>query len=144
MWIRCAGAPGGKTVKQIFVYGTLMRGMEHGDLLARRRDAKYVGPAACRGTLWDLGENPGMTLEGKGNVSGELFRSDVMEEILRSLDAFESGAGFERHVIQVRFRQSRTEAWAYIYGGPLQGLTPILSGSWKDRVKRLAGRGKRF
>ena len=131
------------TSAEIFVYGTLMRGMAHEDLLAGRRDAKLLGPAVTRGALWDLGDHPGLTIGGKLSVAGELYRSDGMADILRRLDPFETEACFERRLIQVLCRRRTSRAWAYIYMGDITAARPIRGGSWKAHIKLLPAGGAR-
>jgi len=126
-----------RTMKQIFVYGTLMHDGVNADLLARRRDAKLLGPAWCRGTIYDLGEFPALVVGGRRWVAGELYRSDSMEEILKSLDPMEEEAGFARALVGLRWKLGETEAWAYVVGAPPAGATLIESGSYKARIREL-------
>ena len=130
-------------VKQIFVYGTLMRDGLHADLLPRRRDARFLGPARCRGRLYDLGDFPALVPGGKSWVAGELYRCDEIEEILRNLDALEGEAGFERRLLQVAWRLGETEAWAWVHAAPPEEAILIAGGSYKARLrerKRAGGR----
>ncbi len=123
-------------LKQIFAYGTLMRAGVHAELLARRRDARFLGPARCRGQLYDLGNYPSLVVEGRTWVAGELFRCDPVEDVLRILDAFEEDGGFERSLVSVRWRQGETQAWTYVYAGPLGDAVLIPGGSYRARLKR--------
>jgi len=128
-------------VKQIFVYGTLMHEGVNADLLSRRRETRYLGPARCRGLLYDLGSFPALVPDGKKWVSGELYRCDPIGEILRTLDAFESEAGFERRLIPVLWKLGETEAWTYLQPSPPAGAPCIPGGSYKARLRELKRAG---
>jgi len=128
-------------VKQVFVYGSLMRDGVNADLLSRRRDARYLGPARCRGMLYDLGEYPALVPEGKAWVWGELYRCDPIEETLRNLDALESDAGFDRRLLPVMWKLGETEAWTYVQASPPAGAMLIAGGSYKARLRDLKRSG---
>lgn len=130
-------------VKQIFVYGTLMHDGLHADLLSRRRDVRLLGPARCRGRLFDLGEFPALVPGGTSWVAGELYRCDEVEEILRNLDALEGEAGFDRRLLQVQWKLGETEAWAYVHAAPPGGAILITGGSYKARLRELKRAGGR-
>jgi gamma-glutamylcyclotransferase (GGCT)/AIG2-like uncharacterized protein YtfP len=130
-------------VKQIFVYGTLMHDGVNADLLSRRRDARYLGPARCRGVLYDLGEYPALVIEGKAWVAGELYRCDAIEEIVRNLDPLESEAGFDRLLLAVTWKLGETEAWTYVHPSAPPGAPRIPGGSYKARLRDLKRAGGR-
>jgi len=130
-------------VKQIFVYGTLMADGLHADLLSRRRDVKLLGPARCRGALYDLGEYPALVPGGRSWVAGELYRSDDLEEILGALDPLEKEAGFERRLVTVRWKLGETDAWAFVRSAPPEGKALIASGSFKARLREVKRGGGR-
>lgn len=67
----------------IFVYGTLLRGLERAHVLEH---ADFLGSAIAPGHVHDLGPYPGL-LEGQGTVFGELYRVD--EETRTQLDRIE-------------------------------------------------------
>ena len=122
-------------LKRFFVYGSLMRGGAFESLLPGRRDVRFLGPARCRGTLYDLGEYPGLVLSGRTWVAGELFQTDAVEETIRRLDPFEGEAGFERKAGAVRWKHGPSPAWIYVYAGSLTGARRISGGSWAAWVK---------
>ncbi len=68
---------------QIFVYGTLLKGLSRSDVL---RNGEFLGNAFVRGNLGDLGAFPGLK-PGDGTVYGELYAID--DEILSMLDRIE-------------------------------------------------------
>ena len=67
----------------VFIYGTLLRGLERAHLLEQ---AEFLGPATAPGRLHALGAYPGL-LEGSGTVVGELYRID--EQTRAQLDRVE-------------------------------------------------------
>jgi gamma-glutamylcyclotransferase (GGCT)/AIG2-like uncharacterized protein YtfP len=128
--------PGGQPrLKRFFVYGSLMRGGPFEALLPGRRDVRFLGPARCRGTLYDLGQYPGLVLSGRTWVAGELYQTDAVEETIRRLDPFEGEAGFERREASVRWKHGPGPAWVYVYAGPLHQTRRIPGGSWAAWVR---------
>ena len=71
------------TSKVIFVYGTLLKGLERNAALT---SSKYLGPALIKARLFDLGSYPGIA-EGNADVVGEIYEVD--EQTLNNLDAIE-------------------------------------------------------
>jgi gamma-glutamylcyclotransferase (GGCT)/AIG2-like uncharacterized protein YtfP len=127
-------------VKEIFVYGTLMRGGSHGELLSRR-DLRLLGPARCQGSLFDLGDYPGLLPGARSWVAGELYRCEAVQHILGVLDALEMESPLKRKVIEVSWANGPTEAWAYVLTGPLQGAEPIRGGSYRAHLRRRRRKG---
>ena len=70
-------------MRTIFVYGTLLRGLERASALD---SSKFLGPALIKARLFDLGSYPGIA-EGNDDVIGEVYEVD--EEVLGTLDAIE-------------------------------------------------------
>ncbi|MBI3448572.1 MAG: gamma-glutamylcyclotransferase [Acidobacteria bacterium] len=124
-------------IKQIFVYGTLMIDGLHADLLPRRRDVKPLGPARCRGQLYDLGEFPALFLEGRTWVAGELYRCDAIDDIFATLDPLERESGLERALLEIRWRLGETQAWGYVARILPAGAALIPSGSYKARLREI-------
>jgi gamma-glutamylcyclotransferase (GGCT)/AIG2-like uncharacterized protein YtfP len=112
----------------LFVYGTLMSG---GGMEGRLRAGRRLRPAHVRGTLYDLGSYPALTLEGEGEVLGEIWSAP--RETLLDLDAYEGvEAGlFTREVLDV----DGDACFVYTAGPRLQRLlTPgrvVASGRWR-------------
>ena len=81
------------TTRDLFVYGTLMRGERNHRLLA---EAEFVGEARTVAgfTMIDLGAFPGVVAHGEGVVVGELFRVDA--ETLLAVDRLEGHPRFYR------------------------------------------------
>jgi len=101
----------------LFVYGTLKRsapGAPHRLL----RSARFAGAASVRGSLYDLGDYPGL-VHGRANghrVFGELYElpPDTAARTLRQLDRYE-GREFLRKRVFVTLPSGRKRAaWAFV------------------------------
>lgn len=124
----------------VFLYGGLMRGFETHESLNLDTMTDFLGGASCRGTLYDLGEYPGMTLEGNGRVLGELYRPRN-DEAIPLMDRHEDyhpesrqGSTYVRRLEEMVDRDLK--AWVYVYNGPTNGYEVIESGSWREHLGR--------
>ncbi len=68
---------------KIFVYGTLLKGMERAVVL---KESLYLGPAMAQANLYDMGAYPGIK-QGSGIIVGELY--NISEDVLNTLDQIE-------------------------------------------------------
>jgi gamma-glutamylcyclotransferase (GGCT)/AIG2-like uncharacterized protein YtfP len=124
----------------VFLYGSLMRGFEMHDSLDLPSMTEFAGEAHCQGTLYDLGEYPGMTLEANRRVQGELYRTrqdGVMDVIDRHEGYYpesREGSTYVRRLEEVVDRDLM--AWVYVYNGPTDGHEVIESGSWREHLGR--------
>jgi len=124
----------------VFLYGSLMRGFEMHDALDLPSIAKFAGEAMCRGRLYDLGDHPGMTLEGTGRVQGELYRvqEDVVIEMIDRHEGYypetRQGSTYVRRLEEMVNRDLK--AWVYVYNGSTNGHEVIESGSWREHLGR--------
>jgi len=119
----------------VFLYGTLMRGFESHDSLGVSERAEFAGEGHCVGTLYDLDDYPGMTLEGDGRVRGELYRGgdDLLEDIDRFARYYPESyddSVYVRHLEQVVDRD--LDAWVYVYNLPIEDGTVVESGDWRE------------
>src|SRR6202140_907289 len=127
----------------LFVYGTLMRGFDHPMAQLLSRSADFIGAARCRGRLYRIKHYPGLVLSDNVDdvVFGELFRLRRPDELLREFDMYEAcGEGFAEPTEYLRQRLSVTvdegavsEAWTYVYNGPVDHLPRIASGRFLER-----------
>ena len=129
-----------RRIKEIFVYGTLMQGGLYSEIL-QRGGVRYLGPARCRGRLHDLGDYPGLVLQGKAWVSGEIYRADDIDALLQVLDDLEVAYGFERTVVEADWQHGPGEAWCWIYRGDLKSAPVLQGGSWRAHQRREKRRG---
>ncbi|MGM0575681.1 MAG: gamma-glutamylcyclotransferase family protein [Myxococcota bacterium] len=116
----------------VFVYGSLMRGMRHHDVLA---GAAFVRADATVGwfDLVDLGAWPGAVEPGQASVQGEVYRVDAPG--LTTLDRFE---GCPDLYVRRRVDLAETgEAWMYVFrrdrlpGRPGEDLPVVPGGCWR-------------
>ena len=117
----------------LFVYGTLLKGMEREFILT---DSRYTGPAMFQAQLFDLGDYPGMKV-GRGLVVGELYEID--EVILDSLDRLEGYKTYRekdslylrREVEIQRMDGGSVQAFCYFYNHGIKNHNLIISGDYR-------------
>lgn len=119
---------------QIFVYGTLRQG----GLRAMPQlfpTAKFVGRASVSGSLYDLGDYPGLLLDESGSaVVGEVYEID--DEILRQLDEIEASSDYGRKQVEVSLGHDRTSCWIYAPDANFSSERPLIaSGDWIEHAR---------
>ncbi len=92
----------------LFVYGTLRSGFDNPHAQLLRSRSVFVGNAAVRGSIRDMGRYPAFSPGADGEVQGELYRLETPVATLAVLDDYE-GDEFERVVIDV----GSERAWIY-------------------------------
>ena len=135
-----ATAPAGAW-RHVFVYGTLRRG-EQRDINVLMPIPIFAGYAQVAGTLYNLGDYPGLRLGGSQPVQGEVYR--IAPALERQLDEIEevwpqqtgeyarrevrvtlteaSGSGLEHTCLVYEINEQRTA-----------GMPVIASGDWLRR-----------
>jgi gamma-glutamylcyclotransferase (GGCT)/AIG2-like uncharacterized protein YtfP len=121
----------------LFVYGTLIPGLEPAGMSHVVQKMTVLGDAALRGTLYDLGAYPGITTNTPGIVHGKLVRL-ASDEHWQALDAYEgcplpgSEAGlFSR--VQCTVQDSSgadVDCWVYVYNRELVNKRVVECGCW--------------
>jgi gamma-glutamylcyclotransferase (GGCT)/AIG2-like uncharacterized protein YtfP len=124
---------------QVFVYGDTMRGGLYGGLLSRGREVRLMGPARCRGTLYDLGSQAALVAQGRAWVAGELYRSKEIDRTLELLDSLGPALPFRRRIGTVRWKHGETLAWIRFYEGDLSGARRVPGGSWRAWLRSQPG-----
>ena len=133
------------TGRFLFVYGTLMKGLQEG--WQRKVGARFVGRGRINGKLYDLGKYPGAIFTDAGSggyVKGELYKVRDPELATRILDRFEEFSPrrphkslFLRVVARVTLEDDRTEdAWVYVYNRPVDESKLIPSGDYREKLAR--------
>ena len=122
----------------IFVYGTLLKGLERSHVLY---SSPYLGPALVQAQLFDLGSYPGIG-EGNHDVTGELY--EVTPETLAELDSIEgyvenspeSSLYLRKTLTAQKFADGSTvDAESYFYSRPSGEL--IEGGDYRSfRIQR--------
>jgi gamma-glutamylcyclotransferase (GGCT)/AIG2-like uncharacterized protein YtfP len=102
----------------VFVYGTLMQDRaNHNSYLS---DGQFIDKAVLHGyALYDLGSYPGIVLDSRDSVVGEIYSIDP--HVLARLDVLE-GEGvlyLRKKVIVAQNTGERIKAWAYIWNGSI-------------------------
>jgi gamma-glutamylcyclotransferase (GGCT)/AIG2-like uncharacterized protein YtfP len=120
-----------KPTPYLFVYGTLKKGSHVPERRPLDDKAHYLNEVVLRAKLFHLDQYPGAVLsdDEADLVHGELYELKEVEATLQELDAYE-GADFKRQLVDIRFPEFGfpLECWAYVYQGPVEGLTPVPGG----------------
>ena len=113
----------------VFVYGSLRRGGENA-MSQRFPDAQFVAEARVSGSLYDLGEYPGLLLNESGSmVTGEAYEVD--ERLLKLLDDFEATSDYRRKQVEIALGTDKRMGWTYEPNPELcSNRTVIRSGDW--------------
>lgn len=108
----------------LFIYGTLIPELAPKEIAPAVRKLEYVGDGSVSGTLYDLGDYPGIKLEPatRRRVRGRLFRVPSDED-LKKLDEFEEynprrprSSLYTRKLVNVRLDNGKkVRAWIYEY-----------------------------
>lgn len=123
----------------VFVYGSLMRGL---DLHHLMESGTYAGEGTVRGTLVSLGRYPGL-IDGGGSVRGELYRFDDLPTALDVLDDVEEfdptdpdKSPYVRVTRPVTTSDgAQVEAWLYLYRGAAKDAPRIAGGDWRTATR---------
>ena len=123
----------------LFVYGSLMRGMERANFLDNPDKARFAGAGAARGILYEAGSFPGMIESANGSlVAGELYELFDAETFFETLDLIEGcwpdqpeRGLYMRKIITVATNQGERRAWAYLFNQPVAGYARIASGDFR-------------
>ena len=112
---------------RVFVYGSLLAGEEHHDLLVKAR-MLGTGRTEPTYTLFDLGEYPALLAGGTTSVVGEIYAVDA--DLLAQLDEFEGHPKlFKRETIVLA---DGTDAYAYVWQHAPHGRV-IAGGDYRER-----------
>jgi gamma-glutamylcyclotransferase (GGCT)/AIG2-like uncharacterized protein YtfP len=122
----------------LFAYGTLQRGLAPEYLLPVVSQLVAVGEGSVAGLLYDLGEYPGMVLDGESGmkVFGTVFVLPDEDWILAALDGYEGfypdsveSSLFVRELHPVELMDGRRlDCWVYVYNLETDDLQVLASG----------------
>lgn len=118
----------------LFVYGTLMRGIQSSMSAFLSQNATYMEEAEYPGFLFDLGRYPGFVPDPAAGetVKGQLFALPAPALVLATLDhyegLYETVPEYERNKLEF----GPYEAWAYIFIGDPHSLVQIPKGQYAD------------
>lgn len=138
---------GPQTPDHLFLYGSLRRGLDQHRALRLDRVLHFVRTETVLGSLYDLGDYPGLVLDPAGRpVHGDAFRI-AEASVLPALDVYEgynpndtgpfhepSGRGslYLRRVITLSGGET---AWVYELNGVPRGARTILHGDWLRHIR---------
>lgn len=123
--------------RHLFVYGTLLPGMQASPLLADI--ARPAGRGRVQGRLYDLGEYPALVPGQPGEaVWGEVYQL-LKPPAIEQIDRYEGfhpsrpTSLFRRETAWVTMEDgARLQAWVYVYNRPLPpNARRILSGDYR-------------
>ncbi len=115
---------------RVFVYGTLMKGEQHSEVLMK---ARFIGPSESlpEYELVQIDYYPAMIPGGATTIRGEVYEVD--DEMLRKLDELEEVPVY--YVRQSIALADGTSAHAYIMPRErVEGSSPIPSGYFRLRT----------
>jgi gamma-glutamylcyclotransferase (GGCT)/AIG2-like uncharacterized protein YtfP len=119
----------------VFVYGTLRRGNARA-MSIRFPNSRFIADAKVSGSLYDLGEYPGLLLdESNSLVIGEVYEVD--DETLSKLDDIEASSDYCRKQVETSGTH-RMRCWIYVpENNPelISRRTLITSGDWVEYAK---------
>jgi gamma-glutamylcyclotransferase (GGCT)/AIG2-like uncharacterized protein YtfP len=121
----------------LFVYGTLIPGLEPAGISAVVQRMNVLGDATLRGTLYDLGPYPGIVLNHRGIIRGKLVRLSSDSD-WKALDAYEgcplpdSEDGlFSRVQCTALDPHGRdVDCWVYVYNRAPSSGRVVEGGCW--------------
>ncbi|WP_176591992.1 gamma-glutamylcyclotransferase family protein [Sphingobium sp. EM0848] len=121
----------------LFVYGTLRPGFDGPVAGWLKQAARHVGGAVALGTLYQVADYPAFVPGGNGDVLGDLFALPdaaailaVLDEHEECTDRFPQPHEYRRERLTVLGADGPVEAWTYVYGWDIDGLTRIESGDF--------------
>jgi len=116
---------------RLFVYGTLRREIENRWSRHLASRGRHGGEGWVAGKLYRVTWYPAAVPDETGRIVGDVYElPDPAEEILASLDAYESDA-YERAIVPVPLADGRVvDGWIYWYVASTDRLVPIPSGDF--------------
>jgi gamma-glutamylcyclotransferase (GGCT)/AIG2-like uncharacterized protein YtfP len=118
---------------RVFVYGSLKRG-GHNHRLLVLGNAQFIGEAVTRGTLFDLGPYPAVSIrDSNAQVHGEIYEVD--DATFQRLDQLE---GYPSYYNRDKVETSLGPAWIYTINDMTTETSKVVkSGNWTvDSMKR--------
>jgi len=123
----------------LFVYGTLMRGMPFPMAAFLEQNAVFRWEGWLPGRLYELGGFPGLLYlpKQKNRVQGHVFELTDPGMVLGKLDAYEQfnpkapdRSEYLRVLASVETTAGLLDCQVYVYNRPVEGLLEIPDGDW--------------
>ena len=130
--------------KHIFVYGSLLSGIQTRIASYLHRNSRFVGEGQVPGCLFDLGFYPGLVFNPGAPtlVTGHILELNHPEKVLPVLDETELSASgnpelneYRRELLPARTGSQIILCWMYVYNLSTEGLQPISSGNYLDYLR---------
>lgn len=129
----------------LFVYGTLMSGIQNPINFQMAEYGQFIGLGIMSAQLYLVDYYPGaiMDTHGLGTVQGEIYRLLYPKKTLKILDEYEeysyrqrSVSEFVRKKVEVKqlSNNEKIMAWTYIFNKSTTTLTPLQSGRFRDTI----------
>lgn len=128
----------------IFVYGTLLQGIQSNVAQYFHANADFVGEGEMLGGLYDLGKYPGAVYDEKSikKVYGHVFRLKNPTTVLGVLDQYEGcppdrpqPTEYVRQQVPIEIgNQGKQLCWVYVFNLSTEKLSRIESGNYLDFV----------
>jgi gamma-glutamylcyclotransferase (GGCT)/AIG2-like uncharacterized protein YtfP len=122
----------------LFVYGTLMRGFNNPFSQKLQQNARWIGQACFRGTLFDLGQYPGAISDPNSTtcVHGEVWELADFEKVIVSLDRYEGvhlrKPEYIRQEVRVVLETGEEIlTWVYLFCKPTHAFREIPHGNYR-------------
>ncbi len=128
----------------IFVYGTLMDGVDSAMARLLQQGSEALGDGWIPGRLYDLGQYPGAVYDAQAStrVYGRIFRPHDATTLLECLDNYEgidsenpAAAEYMRALTPVQGIHGTLWCWVYLYQLSIEGLPEIPGGNYLDYLK---------
>lgn len=121
----------------MFLYGSLMPGMDAWNRLGLSSRLRQIGLAAVRGVLFDLGRYPGL-VPGEQGLAHGVVCCFCDADVLVLLDDFEAcdddrpghDVGFRRRLVAT---VDGAICWSYVFVSDTAGLPIVPDGRWTNR-----------
>jgi gamma-glutamylcyclotransferase (GGCT)/AIG2-like uncharacterized protein YtfP len=134
-----------KQPEYLFVYGTLMSGIENPINFQMAEYGEFMGLGIIPAKLYLVDYYPGAILDtqGLGTVQGEIYRLLHPKQTLKTLDTYEeysyrqrAQSEFVRKKIEVKqlSNDEKILAWTYIFNRPTAALINLQSGWFRDAI----------
>ena len=135
----------------LFVYGTLMSGIENPINFQMAEFGEFIGLGVIPAKLYLVDYYPGAILDTNGldNVTGEIYRLLNPKKALKILDSYEeysyrerAHSEFVRKKVEVKqlANNEKIIAWTYIFNQPTTALVALQSGSFRDVIGQKSGK----
>jgi gamma-glutamylcyclotransferase (GGCT)/AIG2-like uncharacterized protein YtfP len=98
-------------------------------------NSSFIADAKVSGSLYDLGDYPGLLLsEPNSLVFGEVYEVD--DETLNQLDDFEASSNYWRNQVEISIDTHRRMCWTYEPNPEFYCLRKLItSGDWIEYAK---------